>query len=129
MIKFKKEFNNEFGYTLLELLAVMIVMAAIGLIVSTILVSTLRGSNKTNTINTVRENGNYTILQMSKMIEFAQSFGGVSTDNITYSSTCSSPSTHYSFVKIMSFDNAQTIFSCNMSANPKTIASNSASFI
>ncbi|HZQ29661.1 MAG TPA: type II secretion system protein [Patescibacteria group bacterium] len=125
----KNLLNNQKGYTLLELLAVMIVMAAVGLIVATILVSSLRGSNKTNVIDTVRENGNYTIQQMSKMIEFAQSFQGVSTTGTSYSSACTVPSTHYSYIKITSFDNGQTIFSCNMTSNPKTIASNSASFI
>lgn len=124
-----RNFRNQKGYTLLELLAVMIVMAAIGLLVATILVSSLRGTNKTNVINTVRENGNYTIQQMSKMIEFAQTFQGVSLNGVSYSSACSVPSTQYSYIKITSFDNGQTIFSCNMGSNPKTIASNSASFI
>lgn len=119
----------EKGYTLIELLAVMIVMAAVGLIVATILVSSLRGTNKTNIINTVRENGNYTIQQMSKMIEFAQSFQGASTDGSTYSSVCSNPAVKYNYIKITSFDNGQTVFACNMSSNPKTISSNSASFI
>jgi len=117
------------GYTLIELLAVMFVMVTVGLIVATILVSALRGTNKTNTIDTIRKNGNYTILQVSKMLEFAQSFGGVSTNGTTYTTDCSIPSTRYSYIKIISFDNMETIFSCNMSSSPATISSGSASLI
>lgn len=119
--------KSEFGYTLIELLAVMFIMITVGLIVAAILVSSLRGTNKTNTIDTIRKNGNYTILQISKMLEFAQSFGGVSTNGTDYVTDCSSPSTQYSYIKINSFDNMQTIFFCNTSSNPPTISSNSAS--
>lgn len=115
------------GFTLIELLTVMMIMITVGLIIAAILVSTLRGSNKTNTVNTVRQNGDYAISQISKMLEFAQSFGGVSNDNINYSTACSSPTTPYNYIKIKSFDNGQTIFSCNTSNS--TIASNGASLI
>lgn len=121
--------KNSKGYTLIELLIVMVVMITVGLIVATILVSSLRGTNKTNTINTIRENGNYAQLQISKMLEFAQSFGGVSPNGNpgTYITNCLSPTTQYNFVKITSFDNGQTVFSCNTSAS--IIASNGASLI
>lgn len=121
--------KNSRGYTLIELLAVMVIMITVGVIVATILVSSLRGSSKTNTIDTIRTNGNYTILQVSKMLEFAQSFVGMSTNGSTYSTDCSNPSAQYSYIRIVSFDDKQTTFSCNMLANPPTIASNSASLI
>lgn len=105
------------GYTLIELLIVMFVMITVGLIITTILVSSLRGSNKTNTVNTIRQNGNYAILQISKMLEFAQTFGGVSTDGSNYTTSCSSPGTPYSSIKIKSFDNGQTVFSCDNSSS------------
>jgi len=121
---------NQKGYTLIELLVVMIIMITVGIIVAAILVSALRGSSKTNTIDTIRKNGNYTILQISKMLEFAQSFGGVYDSSLgAYKTDCANPSTPYSSIKIISFDNQQTIFSCNMSSSPPTIASNSASLI
>lgn len=123
MIK-KSKFDK--GYTLIELLAVMLIMITVGLIIATILVSSLRGSNKTNTVNTLRQNGNYAILQISKMLEFAQSFGGVSSDGSTYTSSCTSPTTQYKYIKITSFDNGNTVFFCDVS-NSK-ISSISASF-
>ncbi len=122
------KFKTSFGYTLIELLVVMGVMLTVGLIVVSILVSSLRGLNKASTIETVRQNGNYAILQISRMIEFAQSFGGVSSDGIApYAITCpqTSPTPTYKYLKITSFDSFQTIFSCDLGK----IASNGASFI
>lgn len=122
------KFKTISGYTLIELLVVMGVMLTVGLIVVSILVSSLRGVNKASTIETVRQNGNYTILQLSRMIEFAQSFGGVSSDGTSpYTINCpqTSPIPTYKYIKITSFDSAQTIFSCDS----VKIASNGASFI
>lgn len=116
--------NSEKGYTLIELLAVMIIMVTVGVIVAAILVSSLRGGNKANTIDTIRKNGNYTILEVSKMLEFAQSFVGVSTNGTTYTTDCLVPTTQYSSIRIVSFDNQQTTFSCD--SNPATISSRSA---
>lgn len=118
---------SEKGFTLIELLTVMMVLVTVGIIISTIIVSALRGSNKTTTVNTVRQNGNYAISQISKMLEFAQGFVGVSNDNVTYSTSCSSPTSPYNFIKITSFDNGQTVFSCNPLTS--AISSNSASLI
>lgn len=114
------------GYTLIELLIVMVVLVTVGVIVAGIIVSSLRGTNKATTIETVRKNGNYAILQISRMIEFAQSFGGVSLNGSSYSTLCPSQnSPSYKYLKIISFDNGQTIFSCSSN----TISSGSASLI
>lgn len=120
--------KSQNGYTLIELLAVMIIMITVGFIVAAILVSALRGGSKTNTIDTVRKNGNYAIAQISKMLEFAQGFGGMyDSQTATYKTDCPNSATQYSSIKIISFDNLQTIFSC--SSNPASISSNSASLI
>lgn len=122
--------KKELGYTLIELLAVMVVMITVGVIVASILVSSLRGTSKTNVIEEIRNNGNFTLLQMGRMISFAQNFSGVSTDNVTYTTNCTVvPSPTYSYVKIKSFDDKETVFSCNTLADPPTIASNGASFL
>ncbi len=130
--------NRIRGYTLIELLAVMVVMIATGTIITSILVTTLRGGNKGNTTNNVRQNGNYVITQMTKMIAYARSFDGVSTDGTTYSPDCTvtippppNPTPTpipYKYIKITSFDGGTTIFSCNGSTDipPYTIASQSA---
>lgn len=122
--------NNNSGYTLIELLAVMIVLVTVGVIIASILVSSLRGTSKTNVIDEIRSNGNFTLLQMGRMISFAQNFSGVSTDNVTYTTNCTvQPSPRYRYIKIKSFDDKETIFSCNILGNPPTIASNEASLI
>lgn len=62
------------GFTLVELLAVIIVFVTIGSLLVGILIGSLRGNNKTNTINTVRENGNYVITQIAKSIRNARDY-------------------------------------------------------
>ena len=115
---------------MIELLAVMIVMVTVGLIVATILVSALRGNNKTNVISDIRQNGNYAIVQIGRMIEFAQRFGGVSTNGVSYTTNCVGQSgVQYKYVKIIAFDNGETVLSCNPPSNPLAIASRSASLI
>ena len=121
------------GFTLIELLVVILVIFSVGVLIVSVLFSALRGTNKTNTIDTVRRNGNSAITQMSRMIRYAQSFNGVSTstDPSVYITDCTvraptpTPTpTQYSNVNITSFDGGQTIFSCPPSAS--TIASISA---
>jgi prepilin-type N-terminal cleavage/methylation domain-containing protein len=112
------------GYTLIELLAVMIILTTVGLIITSILASSLRSGNKSTTTNDIRQVGNDAMAQMSKMIEYAKSFDGVSSDNLSPHvwSNCVVPSviptsptptpiTYYS-VEITSFDGGQTIFNC-----------------
>lgn len=125
--------NSQRGFTLVELLAVSVVMVAVSVIITATITSSLRGTTKTNTINDVRQNGNYAISQVSKMIEYAKSFGGVSNDGVNFTSSCinlalpltptPTPS-QYSNIKIIGFDNGETIFSCS-----SVIASNGASLI
>ena len=122
--------NSRKGYTLIELLVVMIIMVTVGVIVASILVSALRGTSKTNVIEEIRNNGNVTMVQMGKMIGFAQGFLGVSTDGTNYTANCTTaPSPQYAHIKIKSFDDKETIFSCNPLGSPPTIASNGASLI
>ncbi|MEK7450907.1 MAG: prepilin-type N-terminal cleavage/methylation domain-containing protein [Patescibacteria group bacterium] len=129
--------KNNKGFTLVELLAVAVVMVVVSVIVTATITSSLRGTTKTNTINDVRQNGNYAIAQVSKMIEYAKSFNGVSNDNVAFVSNCvdSTPPltptptpSQYKYIAITGFDNGQTIFGCSQN-NVNTIASNSAFLI
>ncbi len=93
----KKNLNFRKGFTLVELLVVILVIFIVGGIIMSILYSAFRGATKTNTIDIVRRNGDYAVSQMSRMIRYSQSFGGVSTDGTNYVTNCSlltySPST------------------------------------
>lgn len=138
---FGRRENCQSGYTIIELLAVIVILVSVGTIITSILVSTLRNGGRSNTVNEVRQNGNYIIVQMSKMIAFARSFDGVSTGetdtegNLVFTTNCvvtnpPSPTppplpVAYSYIKITSFDGGQTVFSCSGG----TIASNGASLV
>lgn len=130
--KTKNKKQKKSGYTLIELLAVMIILIAVGTIIAAILVSALRGGNRSVNTNDVRQNGSYAISQMSKMIAYAQSFVAISqtgdfVNPANYRTDClPSPSPQYHYLKIESFDGNQTTFICDIgNANP--IASQSAS--
>lgn len=120
----RKNIKYKNGFTLIELLAVMVVVIVIGGIGFSIIFSSLRATNKTNTLTSARQNGNYAISQMSKMIRFAKRFDGISADDSlnSYLTNCAqetvvppSPTptlVEYHYLKVTSFDGGQTKFSC-----------------
>jgi type II secretory pathway pseudopilin PulG len=126
----KKIKNSNNGYTLIELLAVMIILIAVGTIIASIFVSALRGGNKSTTTNDIRQSGNFAISQMSKMIAYAKSFNGVSADGNTFDKCTAFPvGRTFTAVKITSFDLGATTFSCMQVGSYWTIASNGAALL
>lgn len=67
----KKKYSLQSGFTLLELLVSIAVVAVIGSTLSIILVNSLRGANKANVVTSVRQNGNNAVLQLAKNIREA----------------------------------------------------------
>lgn len=112
---------NKKGFTLIELLVVMGVFLAVATVVGGILFSTLRGSQKSTTIDEIRHNGNFAITTMTKMIRGAK--------NITYPTNCLAPTpTPVVEVRLTPADGSSTtIFTCDNTN--KTISSNSASLL
>lgn len=127
--------KSSFGFTLIEFLIVIVVIGSIGLVIVGILSAALRGTNKTNIVNAVRQNGNQAIIQMTKMIEYAKSFDGKSEDGNSFDSDCTQtqvlPLTptptpaKYKSLKITAIDGGQIIYSCESFS----IASNKVSLI
>ena len=108
--------NN--GFTLVELLVVIFILAIVGTVAFGIITGTLRGANKTGSINNIRQNGNYVIGQMTKMISYLE-FEGVSTDGTNFDKTCITPITNGVEVKMQTFDDTG---SCS-TGSPKARAS------
>jgi prepilin-type N-terminal cleavage/methylation domain-containing protein len=131
----KYQISKTEGYTLVEMLAVIVVFSIIGGIISAIFASSLRGSNKANITNEVRQNGNYALSQMSKNITYARSFVGISEeeDGPFFPDCYSDPTTSttippkYHYLQISDFNGGTITFSCDL-ANSK-IASNDANLI
>lgn len=108
------------GFTLIELLVAISVIVVVGAIILSILFSSLRVTNKTNNLTIVRQAGNSAITQMAKMLRNAKNLDHPSSLLCTQSGGFSS-----SYVTFTSFDNGQTVFSCDSN----TISSNSASLL
>lgn len=66
-----RQIHIQKGYTLIELLAVMMVFVVIGSFIVGILVTSLRSNNKTNSLTSVRQNGEFVISHMSRTIREA----------------------------------------------------------
>ncbi len=121
--KFKIQNSKlENGFTLVEMLAVMIVFIVVGSIMLSILVTSLRTSHKTDTLSQVRENGNYAMTQMAKTIRDAR--------GILAPFPCVTPAT-VNTITILNANQDQITYNCTSppSPTPATIASNSATIL
>lgn len=131
--------NRQQGFTLIELLASTVVIVTVSTMIVGIIVSVLRGANKTNTINVTRQNGTYAISQISKMLRFARTVDAVDgaspTECITNTIFPTPPVNleKRNSVVFTSIDGGQTTLACvplNGQQNaPYTIASNGASLL
>lgn len=105
------------GFTLIEILVGISIIITASTIVIAILVSSFRTSSKTTASDIVRQNGNNAITQLSKMIQFANEFGGVRVgpDPAQFIQSCTTltqQSTDYYYVKIH-IGNEDKIISCD----------------
>jgi len=117
-----QQYNNckSRGFTLVELLSSIIVLVAVGSVIAGIITFSLRGTNKTNSIENIRQNGNYALSQLSKNIEYAQVFNGLSIDGTTYVTSCPfslSPTpipvtTQYSFIRVTPLKGSSIVYNC-----------------
>ncbi|MBN1168787.1 prepilin-type N-terminal cleavage/methylation domain-containing protein [Candidatus Woesebacteria bacterium] len=67
-----KRINNEKGYTLVEILVVVMVFSILGLVVTGVVTTTLRSSGKSENSVVVRENVNYAMGVMERQIRNAE---------------------------------------------------------
>jgi len=98
------------GFTLIEMLVATSVIVVVGTIVVSLFLSNLRAASKSKLLTKVKQNGNYALSVMERMIRNAQSI-----------SNCSGTS---SSLKILNPDGGITEFICG-----DQIASNSGTFL
>lgn len=65
------------GFTIIELLIVMLILVIVGGLMTSIFVVSLRSTNKSNNLATVRQNGNGAIEQMSRKLRYATKIVGL----------------------------------------------------
>jgi len=130
-----KKILNKKGYTLIEVLAVIIIITIVGSLITAIIVISLRGSNRSKNVNSIRQAGDYTINQMTKMISYSKSFEGLANtdtdvnhddNSINYDAQCNE-SKAYNLLKIKSFDQGTTTFYCDPTIGNNFISSYSGS--
>lgn len=118
--KTKAQISLQKGFTLIELIVVIMVLVLISGISGALLSSVLRSSSKTVILTQARQNGNNALFQMQKAIEYAKVFKGMGP---SYDTTCSvppAPLIQYSSIKIMSFASVDIEYSC-VAGPPATI--------
>lgn len=113
--------KSQHGYTIIELLAVMSILVILLGIISGILYSTLRGSNKTRITTEVIQNGTYAIGVISNILVSSRGVtkvGGIEINDCT--SVHAGPS-----ITVKSIDGDEVTFNCSGT----NISSNNASLI
>lgn len=107
------------GYTLIELLVGLTVILAIGSIVFSIFVATLRGTNKSTSLEAIRQNGSSAINQIARAVRNAKSFDGVSLDGVSdFVASCvmpdgpTPPFTQYKGVRVTTFEDSVETYRC-----------------
>jgi type II secretory pathway pseudopilin PulG len=117
IINLNLPFSNKFtGFTLIELLVVIGIVIGFSFIVFSVILTVLRGANKSDSIIIVKQNGDYAIDQIVKTLRFARSLddptvlGGASP-------SCSSSGTTVQTVRITKIDLTTATVSCPVSLN------------
>jgi type II secretory pathway pseudopilin PulG len=92
------------GFTLIELLVTVGVIVVVGMVITSILVSTLRGSTKATILAVVKQNGDSAISQ------FARTVRSATTLNLL---PCGNPSPATQTLTVTQINNTQTTFDCS----------------
>lgn len=116
IMKRDKKYIYQNGFTLVELIIAIGVFAVISISIATILINTLRGANKTNTLAGLRQNGNTLLTQMTRDIRSAVALQLPATCDATPQST----------IQITTIDNVQKSYVC---ANNNIVDANNVSLL
>jgi len=115
-IQIKNYFKSVGGYTLIELLAVIIIFVIIGSIIAGILYASLRGVTKARINDVVAQNGNFALSNITDAIN--------SSDKIVVGS-CGVDPTSLTSIGLRRIDGSVVVFECS---NDKIVIKNYVSF-
>lgn len=89
----KESLSNKKGYTLVEILVVVLVFSILGIVITSVVSSTLRNSGKSEHSVVIRENVNYAMGVMERQIRNAEEVICDSDTELTYISSVGSEET------------------------------------
>lgn len=118
--------HQQRGFTLIELVIVMILLIVTGTLIVGILNSTLRGSSKTRSTSDIAQNGNYALSLMSNLILNSQKLVSFTPSGGPSVSDCTASPAPGKTLTILGLDDGATTLTCD-DVNA-TISSTSALF-
>lgn len=104
------------GFTLLEMVVSVGVVAVVTVVLSQVFFVTLRSNSKTEILKDIKQNGELAMETMVRLIQNAK--------RIT--STCSSAGTSLTSISVINADDGQTTFGCSFDGSASRLASTSA---
>lgn len=111
----KNKLNKSAGFSLIEIMVGIVIVVAATTVVLSIIISSFRISSKTTTDTVLRQNGNYALSQMSRILQFADTFNGVSTDGSSYVTNCD-PNTTYHYIQVK-YNGIDRTLSCTVNGD------------
>jgi len=94
---------NQKGFTLVEIMVVVVIFGIMGIVASNSLFSLLRGASKTEILKEVKQNGDYTLSVMEFKIRNAK-------EVLTTTYACTG--TQQTGIEILNPDDSKTVYSC-----------------
>lgn len=117
--------NIKKGFTLIEMLVMVAIMVTVGSLAAIIFFTTLKGASKSDVIREVKQNGEYALSVMERMIRNAKSIEAVG--NCLVKGGCSSGIG--TCLKIKNPDNQTTTFMMEPVGSLLKIAANSGNYL
>ncbi len=121
--------KQQHGYTIIELLAVISILVVISGIISGILFSTLRGSNKTRVLTEVSQNGNYVTSYINNVLIDSNAVTEINGEIIPDDLSDCTASPSGATITVKRLDGTSTAFACEDVGGVYTITADDNSLV